>query len=130
VQANYTYTASNANYANQVTGSSYGLEGLSKNSYSLVGFYEKYGVQARVAYSWRDRYLVQASGRNGLPLYSNSYGQVDASLMYDINAHLTLSLNALNLSNAKEFTYSDVPEQVFGYRLTGRRYLVGLRAKF
>ncbi|WP_028056369.1 TonB-dependent receptor [Sphingomonas phyllosphaerae] len=130
IQANYTYTASNANYANQVTGTSYGLEGLSKNSYSLVGFYEKYGVQARVAYSWRDRYLIQASGRNGLPLYSNSYGQVDASLMYEINPHLTLSVNALNLNNAKEFTYSDVPEQVFSYRLTGRRYLVGIRAKF
>jgi TonB-dependent receptor len=130
VQANYTYTSSNASYANQVTGSSYGLEGLSRNSYSLVGFYEKYGVQARVAYSWRERYLVQANGRNGLPQYSASYGQVDASLMYDINAHLTLSANALNLNNAKEFTYFDVPQQVYSYRLTGRRYLIGLRAKF
>jgi len=130
VQANYTYTASDANYENQVTGTSYGLEGLSKNSYSLVGFYEKYGLQARVAYSWRDKYLAQANGRNGLPLYFASYGQIDASLMYDINSHLTLSANALNLNNAKEFTYSEVPEQVFGYRLTGRRYLIGLRAKF
>lgn len=130
IQANYTYTESNANYENQVTGTSYGLEGLSKNSYSLVGFYEKYGVQARVAYSWRSRYLAQANGRNGLPLYFAPYGQVDASLMYDINSHLSLSVNALNLNNAKENTYSSVPEQTFSYRLTGRRYLVGLRAKF
>ncbi|WP_420140803.1 TonB-dependent receptor, partial [Sphingomonas sp.] len=130
VQASYTFVESNAQYENQVAGASYGLEGLSKNSYSVVGFYEKYGIQARAAYTWRDSYLVQANGRNGLPLYSNAYGQLDASISYDLTPNFTLMANALNLNNAKEFTYSDVKAQTFRYGLTGRRYLFGVRARF
>lgn len=113
-----------------MTGTSYGLEGLSKNSYSLVGFYEKYGVQARVAYTKRDKYLQVAQGRNGLPTYFDGYGQLDASITYNINDHFSLSANALNLNNAKEFTYQVIPSQTFSYALTGRRFLVGGRMKF
>jgi len=129
-QASYTFVDSDAKYANQVSGSSYGLEGLSRNSYSLVGFYEKYGVQARAAYTWRDTYLVVANGRNGLPTYFAPYGQLDASLSYNINSHFSISVNALNLNNAKEFTYQVIPAQTFSYALTGRRYLLGARARF
>lgn len=130
VQASYTYVDSNAQYENQVAGTSYGLEGLSKNSYSLVGFYEKYGIQARAAYTWRDTFLVQANGRNGLPLYSNAYGQLDASISYDVTDNFTVMANALNLNNAKEFSYSAVEAQTFNYSLTGRRFLLGVRARY
>jgi iron complex outermembrane recepter protein len=129
-QLSYTYVKSNANYANQVSGTSYGLEGLSKNSYSVVAFYEKYGIQARVAYTWRDKYLALANGRNGLPLYFNDYGQLDASVTYNINDNFSISANALNLNNEKEFTYSTIESQTFGYALTGRRYSIGVRARF
>jgi TonB-dependent receptor len=129
-QASYTFVSSDAKYANQVSGSSYGLEGLSRNSYSLVGFYEKYGLQARAAYTWRDTYLVVANGRNGLPTYFAPYGQLDASLSYNINEHFSVSVNALNLNNAKEFTYQVIPSQTFSYALTGRRFLLGARARF
>jgi iron complex outermembrane receptor protein len=129
-QASYTFVDSDANYQNQVTGTSYGLEGLSKNSYSLVGFYEKFGLQARVAYTWRDKYLQVAQGRNGLPTYFDAYGQVDASITYNINEHFSVSANALNVNNAKEFTYQVMPSQTFSYALTGRRYLLGARMKF
>jgi iron complex outermembrane receptor protein len=130
VQASYTFVDSSANYQNQVSGTSYGLEGLSKNSYSLVGFYEKYGLQLRGAYTWRDKYLAVANGRNGLPTYFDAYGQLDASISYNINDHFSISANALNINNAKEFTYQVTPSQTFSYALTGRRYLIGARARF
>jgi len=128
-QASYTYVESDANYANAVSGTNYGLEGLSKNSYSAVGFYEKYGMQARVAWTWRDKFLQLANGRNGLPLYFASYGQLDASLSYDITKNFSVTADALNLTNAKEFTYSVTPNQVFSYGETGRRYELGVRAR-
>jgi iron complex outermembrane recepter protein len=128
-QASYTYVESDADYANAVSGTSYGLEGLSKNSYSAVGFYEKYGLQARVAWTWRDKFLQLANGRNGLPLYFASYGQLDASLSYDITKNFSVTADALNLTSAKEFTYSVTPNQVFSYGETGRRYALGVRAR-
>jgi len=129
-QASFTYVQSDANYTNQVAGTHYGLEGLSKYSYSLVGFYEKDGLQARLAYTWRDKFLQQANGRNGLPLYFASYGQLDASLSYDLTRNITLTADALNLTDEEEFTYSVTPDQTFSYRRTGPRYQVGVRVRF
>jgi iron complex outermembrane receptor protein len=130
LQGSYTYVESDASYANAVSGTNYGLEGLSKSSYSTVGFYEKYGLQARLAWTWRDKFLKLANGRNGLPLYFASYGQLDASLSYDVTKSFSVTANALNLTNAKEFTYSVTPNQVFSYGTTGRRYALGVRARF
>jgi len=129
-QGSFTLVDSNAQYQNQVTGTSYGLEGLSKYSYSLVGYYEKYGFQARVAYTWRSKYLETANGRNGLPLYYAAYGQLDASLAYEVNKHLTLTASAVNLGDEREFTYSSIPGQTFSYGDTGRRFTFGARMRF
>lgn len=129
-QASFTYVKSSANYANAVSGTSYGLEGLSKTSYSLVGFYEKGPIQARLAYTWRDKFLQLANGRNGLPLYFASYGQLDASVSFDVTKNVAITANALNLTNENEFTYSVIPGQTFSYRNSGRRYSGGVRVRF
>ena len=130
VQTSFTYAESNANYTNTVANVSYGLEGLSKYSYSLVGFYEKYGVQARLAYTWRDKFLQVASGRNGEPEYFDAYGQLDASLSYDVTPHVTLYVDGLNLTDTNEFIYSVTPDRTKEYRTTGKRIAAGVRFRF
>lgn len=130
VQTSLNYTDSDANYRNTVANVSFGLEGLSKWSYSLVGYYEKYGVQARVAYTWRDNFLQVASGRNGEPEYFNAYGQLDASLSYDVTPQITFFAEGTNLNNAKEFIYSVTPNRTKEYRQTGRRLTGGVRFRF
>ncbi|WP_252180988.1 TonB-dependent receptor [Azospirillum sp. B4] len=129
-QASFTYVESDAKYANVVSGASYGLQGLSKYSYSLVAFYEKHGIQARLAYTWRDRFLQVASGRNGDPEYFDAYGQLDASLSYDLTENISLTLEGLNLTDENEFIYSTTPDRTKEYRTTGRRYAAGVRVKF
>ncbi|HEU4960618.1 MAG TPA: TonB-dependent receptor [Sphingomonas sp.] len=129
-EASYTYVDSTAHYENAVTGVSYGLEGLSPNSYTLVGFYEKGPAQARLAYTWRDRFLQVANGRNGDPEYFDAYGQLDASVSYAITDNLTLMVDALNLTDSNEFIYSTTPDRTKEYRTTGRRYTFGVRARF
>lgn len=130
VQTSFNYTKSNANYTNQVAGVSYGLEGLSKTSYSLVGFYEKYGIQARVAYTWRDNFLQVASGRNGEPEYFDAYGQLDAGISYEVTPQFTVFFDAINLNSAKEFIYSVNEDRTKEYRKTGRRLSGGVRVRF
>ncbi len=129
-EASYTYVKSNAHYANEVTGVSYGLEGLSPNSYTLVGFYEKGPLQARAAYTWRDRFLQVANGRNGDPEYFDAYGQLDASISYAITDHITLMVDALNLTDSNEFIYSTTPDRTKEFRTVGRRYSAGVRFSF
>ncbi len=130
VQASYNYTDSNAEYRNAVANVSFGLEGLSKNSYSLVGFYEKYGITARVAYTYRDNFLQIASGRNGEPEYFDAYGQLDVGLSYDVTKNFTVFADAVNLNNAKEFIYSVTEDRTKEFRTTGRRISAGVRARF
>lgn len=130
VQTSFNYTESNANYTNTVANVSFGLEGLSKYSYSLVGFYEKYGLSARAAYTYRDNFLQVASGRNGEPEYFDAYGQLDVSLSYDIGMHFTVFADAINLNNAKEFIYSVSENRTKEYRQTGRRVSAGVRVRF
>jgi TonB-dependent receptor len=130
VQTSFNFTDSNAKYENAVANVSFGLEGLSKYSYSLVGFYEKYGVQARVAYTWRDNFLQVASGRNGEPEYFDAYGQLDAGLSYEVTPNFTIFADAINLNNAKEFIYSVSPDRTKEYRQTGRRLSGGVRVRF
>ncbi|MFT4089116.1 MAG: TonB-dependent receptor [Asticcacaulis sp.] len=130
VQASYTYADSDAEYTNAVANVSYGLEGLSKSSYSLVGFYEKYGVQARLAYTWRDNFLSVASGRNGEPEYFDAYGQLDASLSYDITPKFTVFVDGLNLTDEEEFLYSVSENRTKEFRTTGKRVSFGLRYRY
>jgi len=130
VQTSFTYAESNANYTNTVANVSYGLEGLSKYSYSLVGFYEKGPIQARVAYTWRDKFLQVASGRNGEPEYFDSYGQLDVGASHNVNDHFTVFLDGLNLTDEEEFIYSITPNRTKEFRTTGRRIAGGVRVRF
>jgi iron complex outermembrane receptor protein len=130
VQTSFTYAESNANYTNTVANVSYGLEGLSKYSYSLVGFYEKGPIQARVAYTWRDKFLQVASGRNGEPEYFDSYGQLDVGASYNLTDHFTVFIDGLNLTDEEEFIYSVTPDRTKEFRTTGRRVAGGVRVRF
>jgi len=130
VQTSFTYADSDANYTNAVAGVSYGLEGLSKYSYSLVGFYEKGPIQARMAYTWRDEFLGVASGRNGEPEYFDAYGQLDVGASYEITPNFTVFVDGLNLTDEEEFIYSVSADRTKEFRRTGRRMAAGVRLRF
>ncbi len=99
------------------------ISGLSRDNLNLTGMYEKGPWSARIAYSWRSRYLMStnSNGTNGtyteytfangaatsatamkisLPVYSAAYGQIDGSVSYKLNDNILLSLEGSNLSNA------------------------------
>ena len=105
VQANYTYVNSQA--PGPIAGQPVPLQGLSKNSYNLVGFYEKGGLRARAAYTWRDDYVETTSGpgSGALPIYVRPFDQLDASIGYTVNDHFDISIDASNILNAATRTY-------------------------
>lgn len=114
ITGNYTFvdssggknTAVNVFDANQTTNAakSLPLEGLSKYSYNLALIYEKYGISARAAYNWRSHYLLTTSAANiNYPVWSESYGQLDASILYSINKHVKVGVQGTNLLNSRTF---------------------------
>jgi iron complex outermembrane receptor protein len=102
------------------------LTGLS-NSYNLVGFYEKGGLQARVAYNWRDKFLLSLGAE---PVNTAAYGQFDASVSYDVTPNLNVFAEGLNLTNATVRRYGRFEEQIIDAEQYGARFAFGVRAKF
>ncbi len=144
VQANFTYvdsnggknTAINLNETAQIAGAAdqtLPLEGLSKTSYNVAVLYEKYGLSARLAYNWRERYLLTTSAANiQRPVWSEDYGQLDGSILYSISSQYKVGVQATNILNAR--TYLDVGGANFAPRYswtdTDRRIAVVLRGSF
>lgn len=130
-QLSYTYTSSNASYTNAARNAvSYSLQGLSKNSYTAVGFYEKGPIQLRASYTWRDRYLVTPQTQTGVPEFSDNYDQLDAGAQFTLTKNIILTADATNLTNSKEFHYANVIGNTQSYRRVGRRYTGGVRVRF
>jgi TonB-dependent receptor len=113
------------------------LEGMSRTSYNVAALYDLGKVSARLAYNWRERYLLTTTAANiNIPAWYDDYGQLDGSIFYTVNDALKIGFQAANLANAKTkilVSYPGRPEE----GLTGhnwvtadRRYSVVLRGTF
>ena len=93
---NYTIVRGDATFDNTKpsTVTQFALTGLS-DSANAVLYYDKGGLQARVAYNWRDQFLAGA-GLN--PVYTEPYGQFDASASYEFMPGLTGFVEGINLT--------------------------------
>lgn len=130
VMANYTKVDSDLSYDNNSLAEQFAVFGLS-DSYNVVAFYDKDGLQARIAYNWRDEFLDRVDtnqARN--PVYTEAYGQVDASVSYNFTENLTVSLEGSNLTNEHSRTHGRAWHELFNYTETGARYNIGARYKF
>jgi len=107
-----------------------GYNGLSPHSANGSVFYEKYGIQARVSYNWRSAFLRQCFGAASRPENRSAYGQLDASIAYDITPQLQIYAQGVNLTDAYVRDYSVLDERLLLLQNTGSRYLFGVRARF
>lgn len=80
----------------------YPLEGLSRRSYNAELYYSLPSIEARLAYNWRERYLLTTAAANlNIPAFADDYGQLDASLQWKFKESMSLGLEAVNLARSK-----------------------------
>jgi len=132
LQANATIPSTNRKYdPSNVSGSAFSITGLAKSA-NLVAFYDKHGIQARVAANWRDSYLsALGQGQGGTygtePVYIDKQLQVDASASYDVTKRLTVFVEGTNLNNSTLSSHGRYSNQVLDIYSYGRRYTAGVR---
>jgi TonB-dependent receptor len=128
VQANWSVPSGGAQWNPLVIGSQFALPGLSK-SYNLVGFFEKWGFQTRVAYTHRGAFLSALSqpDQSNEPIYFAPYGQLDMSASYDITSHFSVFFDAINLTSASQRSYGRYSEQFVSASEGFARYQLGFR---
>jgi TonB-dependent receptor len=128
LQANWSVPTGGAPFNSVAIGNQFALQGLSR-SYNFVGFFEKWGFQTRVAYSHRGAFLaaVNQTDQANEPVYTAPYGQLDMSASYDINRHLSVMFDAINLTSASTRQYGRYTEQFVAANEGFARYQVGFR---
>jgi len=127
--ANYTKVKSGLNFNDRSLGDQYPMIGLS-DSANLVAFYDKNAWQIRAAYNWRDKFLNGIGGQGPNPNYTAAYGQLDLNISYAVSEQLTLSVEAINLTDETMRTYSRHTNMLRYATQTGPRYMLGMRYKF
>lgn len=127
-QLNYTYVDSSYDDPD-LKAKNLPFQGMSKNSYNAVVYYEQYGVQARLAYNWRSKFVTNPEDWGGASWIA-SYGQLDASVSYDIMHGLTVFAEASNLSNSRYWGYVKREDQVNYLERFGTQLAVGIRGSF
>ncbi|KMT64054.1 TonB-dependent receptor [Catenovulum maritimum] len=153
---NYTYiNSSQDSGSNELTGEALPVQDQSENSYNFVGFYEKYGFSARIAYNYRDRSyktiksidpdrggylsLTEVEGQsdpyievysNNAPEFERARGQVDVSLNYQINKHYSLFAQASNITKEPIEKFVALPGMTSSFLDVGASYKAGIRISF
>jgi TonB-dependent receptor len=97
LQANYTYVDS------KLADSSLPLPNLSKSSYNIIGMYEKGPLSVRIAYNWRDKFMTGLVAAT--PVYTKTYGWLDASVSYRFTDKVSLAIEGANLLGTQRSSY-------------------------
>ncbi|MBC7938445.1 MAG: TonB-dependent receptor [Chitinophagaceae bacterium] len=109
-------------------GSALAFPGLSKNNVNLVGYYERGPLGVRLAYNWRDAYLVSLSAA-ATGIYNDAYKDFSATLRYEFSPKLSLNLEASNLLDSQQRTYDLASEGLRTNNIFGRIYKFSLNFK-
>jgi iron complex outermembrane receptor protein len=120
-QANGTYIESHDD-----TGAP--LVGTSKFTGNLVGYYENKWLSARLAYTYRSHYFLGLD--HASPESEAGNGQLDMSVNVTVTPNVTLSVDALNLTDSKLIYYAANRTQVRAVYENGTQLFAGVHVKF
>lgn len=120
----------NYTYADGETANGGPLNGTSKNTYNLSGWFENDQFSARVSYSFREAFYAGVSRTDAF--YEDDFGTVSASFNYKATDWLTVSLDGLNLNDPVKSYYTKTAAGVLPYAMysNGRQYYLNFRFKF
>lgn len=108
----------------------FALLGLS-DSANVVGIYEKGRISARVAWNWRDEFLIQTN-RGGFrnPVFVDAYDQFDVSVSYNVTDNINLTFEGINLGGSTTRTFGRDESNLWLAQELKPRYLLGARYTF
>jgi len=147
ISTNYTYADSEQPDGNP-------LLDISNHTFNGQVYWENAGFQVRLAYNWRDKYLDTQDEKRVRPVgalatgvynrtnpeeaffdptlgnnYRDARGQFDFSASYDVNEHITVVANAVNLTGEPIVQVTEL-DSIWQYSESDRRFTVGVRARW
>jgi TonB-dependent receptor len=92
--------------------------------YNLALTYQKYGIEGKLSYSFRDKYIEQLRD-NGIAKWVQHNDSLDLHLRYNINKHFALDFDVSNLLNGWKYYTTRGPDPSYqkDYMEPGRNFL-------
>lgn len=141
---NYTFSDSETDLSS-LTQDNLPIPGVSKHAFNVIGFYENETVSARIAYTWRDEFLSPdstfqalpgltdqfgAGGDRPLASWYDPYGQLDASVTWDVFDRFSLVAEVINITEEDVTRYTEFENQFRSFNSQEARYVVGVNFRF
>ncbi|MCR6661358.1 MAG: TonB-dependent receptor [Asticcacaulis sp.] len=92
--------------------------------------YEKYGWNARIAYTYRSKYLDTLGESRDTDIYTAANGKLDMKIGYAVTQNLQLFVEGKNLNKSVWRRTIGNSRQLVENEFYGRTYRVGVSAKF
>lgn len=92
--------------------------------------YEKGGLSARIAYTYRSAYLLEPGEDRDTDLYVGAFNQWDARIGYDIVKHVTIFLEGSNLNDEPYRVFQGIPSRIDEVERYGYSVKTGVQFKF
>jgi iron complex outermembrane receptor protein len=118
--ANYTYADGELDDGGELLNSS-------KDTYNLTGYFENDRFSARLAYNYRSAY--KAGVDRGASQHVEGTPSLAASVNYKLSEHLTVTFDALNLTDETIKMYAENKDRPRAFYSNGRTFYLGLRGK-
>jgi iron complex outermembrane receptor protein len=142
---NYTYSDSESPFFNDVD-RGLPIPGVAKHAYNAQIYYQNFGFEARLSYTWRDESFdsnfqfgdevapFSASTDDDVTrtfgVWNRDYGQLDAQLGYQVTDNIGLTLEAINITEEDQSQYLQFENLPFAFESGSRRILLGVRGSF
>lgn len=92
--------------------------------------YEKYGITGRLAYSYRSKYLDTLGANASQDQYTDSNGQLDARIGYEVIPGLEVYVEGTNLTDTPWRRFIGTKSQLVERERYDRTYRTGVQLKF
>ena len=128
-QLNYTYTSASGDISD---GRRISLPSTSKNTFNAVLGYQKGPINLRLSGTYRDKYLDEVGGDASEDRWVDNHFQLDFSGKLKVTDNLRLTVDVVNINNAKYFAYQNFEnaQRLLQFEEYGRTVKVGARMSF
>ncbi len=131
VDANFTYSPSEGSDLDYYGKKSPGVKNSEYQS-NLALWYEKDGIQARIAHNFRSEMYMGRTiqGEYVFAYYQKPTNYIDASLSYEFIENMTVSLQMTNITQEHQELYNQWETNVDSRFYNERRTTLGLQVKY
>lgn len=129
IYSNYTFAKSRAQrpFGEGTTE----LPGTSRTNYNLALTYDKYGLNARLAYNYRSRFIESFDIKwPELNVYWNDRASLDFSASYAFNRNWQVFTEVNNINDARQIRFQGARSRVLELEGFGRSWLAGIRYEY